>query len=161
MASKTTIVDLEGIAYWARVFEDNRDMIGYKPSPDVKGTFEDCEGAYTMDLYLEPEEATKLKESGSALQGGIDERGFRVRLKRKHRGPFAAASGAPKVVKEDDTEWDFEEDGPIGNGSKVKVRVSVYTTSMTPGTRLEKVKVIEHVPMETGDKVSEVESIPF
>jgi len=153
----TKFIDLEGTAYWARVFEDNRDMTGYKPSPDVEGAYENCGGAYTVDLYLEPDQADKLKDAGSAKKGSIDENGFKVRLIRKHEGPFEAASGPPKVVKDDGTPWDFEDDGPIGNGSKVKVRVSVYPTKMQPGTRLESMKVVEHVPMEKRDE----EDIPF
>lgn len=155
--AKTQFIDLEGTAYWARVFEDNRDMTGYKPSPDVEGPYEACEGAYTVDLYLEPDQADKLKKAGSAKKGSIDENGFKVRLIRKHIGPFKDASGPPKVMKEDGSVWDFEEDGPIGNGSKVKARVSVYPTKMVPGTRLESLKVVEHVPMEQRDE----EDIPF
>jgi hypothetical protein len=37
--------------------------------------------------------------------------------------------------------------------------VVVYTTSMTPGTRLEKVKVLK--PVSIKEKEPEVEGIPF
>jgi hypothetical protein len=68
----------------------------------------------------------------------------RVRFTRKWTEEYGG--GEPTVVKADGTKWDYDEDGPIGNGSTVEVTLSVYDTSRKTivGTRLDKVKVLEH-----------------
>jgi hypothetical protein len=55
--------------------------------------------------------------------------------------------GEPEMYGPDGEPWDIDKDGLIGNGSKVKVYLSVYSTSRKAifGTRLEGVKVIDHV----------------
>jgi hypothetical protein len=45
----------------------------------------------------------------------------------------------------------------IPNGSKVEVEFTVYTTSMTPGTRLESVKVLELAEMPERTEAPKVE----
>lgn len=154
----TRIVTLKGKAKWARVFEQNRDKEGYN------GAYQDFDGACTIDVYLTKEEFQKLKDAKSATKLKLDEdTGERfVKLKRKFKDRYEWASGAPKVTKPDGSVWDFTADGAIGNGSEVEVTVSVYDTSMTPGTRLESVKVIkaEALPPREG-KVLETEGVPF
>ena len=161
--AKTKFVTVKGKAYWARVFEDNRDMTGYKPDPSEPGTFEECDGAYTVDVYLEPKEADKLKKAGSALKGSVDEHGFKVRLKRKHTvkdrhgNVLDWAGGPPVVLKEDGSKWDYDTDGTIGNESEAEFKVSVYPTKFANGTRLEAMKVTNHVPYE----MEELDEMPF
>lgn len=136
MATKKVV--LTGQSMWARVFPDNRDMKGYE------GAYEEFDGAYTIDVLLDKENKMKLKDSGSAKKGRFDDDGkFSVKFVRKHKDRFEWASGAPEVVKADGTAWDFEGDGPISNGSEIIVELSVYDTSYSPGTRLEKVTVVE------------------
>jgi hypothetical protein len=155
MASK--YITLKGKGKWMRLFEDNRDLTGYQ------GSFQETDGACTMDLYITKEEYAKLKEAGSATKLKLDEEtGERfIKLKRPFKGKYEWASGAPKVTKDDGSVWSFEDDGSIGNMSEVEVTVVVYTTSMTPGTRLESVKVTKHVPYVQEDKVLETEGVPF
>ena len=66
-------------------------------------------------------------------------------------------SGSPTVLKSDGTKWDMDIDGLIGNGSIVAVTLSVYDTSRKSivGTRLDRVKVLEHVkpPSDDDDEV--------
>lgn len=140
MASK--FIKLNGTAKWAKVFEDNRDMTGYN------GQYLTCEGAYTIDLVLEPEEFKKLKDAGSQKRDKITDDGLQVKLNRKHKVVSKAgevldwASGAPEVVKGNGQPWNFEVDGEIRNGTPVEVTVVVYPTSFgNHGTRLEKVVV--------------------
>lgn len=151
----TRMVTLKGTGKWMKVFEQNRDKEGYN------GAYQDCDGACVMDLYLTKEEYQKLKDAKSATKLKLDEdTGERfIKLKRKFKDRYEWASGAPKVLKADGTDWDVNTDGLIGNGSEVEVTVSVYDTSMTAGTRLEKVKVLKAEALPA--KVLEVEGVPF
>ena len=139
--AKARTVTVTGKANWAKVFEQNRDMKGYNDS------YVACDGACTIDMYLENEELATLKAAGSMARGSLTDEGVKVKLKRKFKGPFEEASGAPKVFKADGTPWNYDEDGTIGNGSTVEATVSVYDIKSfdTVGTRLESVKVINHV----------------
>jgi hypothetical protein len=124
-----------------------------------QGAYQESDGACTMDLYLTKEEYSKLKDAGSATKLKLDEEtGERfIKLKRLFKGKYDWASGAPKVTKSDGSDWSFEDDGVIPNGSEVEVTVVVYTTSMTPGTRLESVKVNKVAVTEA----PELEGVPF
>ena len=74
-------------------------------------------------------------------------RGTKVKFIRKFNTGKDWDSGAPTVQKSDGSTWDLSSDGTIGNGSTVEVELSVYDTSRPNivGTRLDKVKVIDHV----------------
>lgn len=138
----TRKVKLTGLSYWAKVFEDNRDLTGFEDA------LKDVGGQTCIDVDLDATEIAKLRKSKSMKKGteSPDNDGLtRVRFTRKWEDTYAG--GAPKVVKADGTVWDFDEDGAIGNGSKVEVVLSVYDTSRKSivGTRLEKVKVLELV----------------
>jgi len=47
MATRKVI--LTGISEWAKVFEQNRDKTGCKPTPEAQGTYEATDGACTID----------------------------------------------------------------------------------------------------------------
>ena len=137
----TRKVKLTGYAYWAKVFEDNRDKTGFE------NALVDVGGQTTIDMDLDAESMEKLKKSKSMKRGtpSNDNDGMtRVRFTRKWIEEYGG--GEPTVVKADGTKWDYDEDGPIGNGSTVEVVLSVYDTSRKAivGTRLDKVKVLEH-----------------
>lgn len=132
----TQLIELEGIASWAKVFENNRDM-----NKDYHGEG----GAYTIDVQLEKEELDKLTKSGSRLKPKLKDEGIVVGFKRKHINEVIAEfGGAPKVVGPDKEPLDKH----IGNGSRVKVYVSVYDTKLGKGTRLEGVHVLDLVEYE-------------
>lgn len=138
----TRKVKLQGLGYWAKVFEDNRDLTGFE------GALKDIGGQTTIDVDLDGDNIAKLRKSRSMKRGSDspdNEDLTRVRFTRKWEEKWGG--GAPKVVKADGTAWDYDEDGAIGNGSLVEVVLSVYDTSRKAivGTRLEKVKVLEHV----------------
>ena len=83
------------------------------------------------------------------MKSGTDDelgRGKKVTFVRKFETGRDWDSGVPIVLKEDNTRWDYDVDGPIGNGSLVEVTLAVYDIKKygNTGTRLERVKVIEH-----------------
>lgn len=134
----TQLIELEGIANWAKVFEANRDM-----NTDFHGEG----GAYTVDVQLEKEELDKLTKSGSRLKPKLGDDGVSIRFKRKHIHPggIEELGGPPKVVGPDKEPID----GLIGNGSRVKVYASVYDTKLGKGTRLEGMQVVDLVEYES------------
>jgi hypothetical protein len=137
----TRKVKLTGLGYWAKVFEDNRDKTGFEDA------LVDIGGQTTIDMDLDDANMEKLKKSKSMKRGtpSNDNAAMtRVRFTRKWTEQYGG--GEPSVVKADGTKWDYDEDGPIGNGSTVEVTLAVYDTSRKSivGTRLEKVKVLEH-----------------
>ena len=150
----TRKVVLTGIAEWAKVFEDNRDLKGFE------GAYEEFDGACTIDMILDKENMDRLTASRSMKKGSPDAEGggTRVRFVRKFNTGRDWDSGSPVVVKSDGTKWDMDVDGLIGNGSTVAVTLSVYDTSRKSivGTRLDRVKVLEHVkpPSDDDDEVA-------
>ena len=141
---------LTGIGEWAKVFEDNRDMKGFE------GAWEEFNGACTIDMILDDENMQILRNSKSMKKGTPDPegRGTKVRLIRKFETGRDWDSGAPVVTKSDGSKWNYEEDGTIGNGSTVQVTLSVYDTSRKGivGTRLDRIKVINHVEYQPEDE---------
>ena len=152
----TRRLKLTGIAEWAKVFTQNRDMLGFEEA------YVSCDGACTLDLIMDDKNMALLKASKSMKRGKEDPegRGTMVRLVRKYNTGYAWADGPPQVVKADDSEWDYGTEGGIGNGSLVEVIVSVYDTKMKSivGTRLDKVKVLKHVEYQAPD--DNVQSVP-
>jgi len=144
------LLELEGIASWAKVYEENRDK-----NEDFHGEG----GAYTVDVLLEKEELDKLTKSGSRLKPKIVDEGISIRFKRKHIHPagIEELGGPPKVVGPDKEPIDCL----IGNGSKVKVYVSVYDTKMGKGTRLEGMQVTDLIEYESESGEGGGVKLPF
>ena len=71
----TRKVKLEGIAEWARVFEENREMTGFKPTPQAIGAYEECNGACKIDVIMNDVNYKKLKDSKSQKEGKDDDLG--------------------------------------------------------------------------------------
>jgi hypothetical protein len=144
----TRKVKLKGKAYWARVFAENRDLTGYEDALKESG------GQCTIDIDLDKDGFALLEKSKSMLRGRPSEDNpgtTRVKFKRKWTEPYGG--GAPVVLKADGSAWDWDMDGPIGNGSDVEIILHVYDTTRKSivGTRLEKVKVVNHVKYEKDD----------
>ncbi len=153
----TRKVKLTGLSYWAKVFEDNRDLTGFEDA------LKDIGGQTTIDMDLDDANMEKLKKSKSMKRGkdSPDNDGLtRVRFTRKWTEQYGG--GAPTVVKADGSVWDYDEDGAIGNGSTVEVTLSVYDTSRKAivGTRIEKVKVLEHKEYDPDADDEEEEEAP-
>jgi hypothetical protein len=150
----TRRVKLTGRGYWAKVFEDNRDLTGFEDA------LKDSGGQCTIDVDLDATQMEKLQRSKSMLKGKPTEEVGITRVRFKRKWTDAIGGGAPVVVKADGTTWDYDEDGTIGNGSLVEIVLSVYDTSRKAiiGTRLDKVKVIEHVEYNPDDDDEEEEA---
>jgi hypothetical protein len=134
MATKT--IKVTGIGYWLRVFPDNRDMTGYNDA------YRECDGAYTVAIDLDEKSARELEEAGSRRKRSPKNGTFK--FDRKHKDPrFDWAGGPPKVTKPDGTEWSYEDDGPIWNGSVVEITVDLYETKFGMGSRLRALHVVE------------------
>lgn len=159
-------VTTKGIVEWAKVFEANREMVGYE------GAYEACEGAYTLVQVLSKEEFQKLKKAGT-LKKPITKRmtensEIAIKFERKHivknkEGKvIPQAGGAPKVIGPDGKPWNLEEQGTIGNGSLAEVTNLINTFKGADGkmisrTSLVKVKIIEHVPYVREEAEEEAE----
>jgi len=141
----TRLVKLRGIAYYPKVFENNRDLKGYQDA------LVDVGGQTTIDLDLDDRHMELLKRSGTMSRGNTSPDNpdlTRVKFKRKWQEQYGG--GEPKVVHADDTPWNVTTDKYIGNGSEVEVTISVYDTKRKGivGTRLDQVKVLNLVPYE-------------
>ncbi len=131
MATKRYSV--KGKSMWAKVFDHNKEM------KDFQGNPYDFGGLYKIDVQLDKENKAIYKSSGTAGKGKFDDDGnFTATFKRKEKERFEWAGGKPKVVLADGTDF---EGSIIPNGSDIEVEFTVFTTSMSPGTRLEKVTV--------------------
>ena len=118
---------------------------------------------YGLDLAPNDEGWETFKESGLQLQPTDRNNDKWIRLRRpvsKLIKGEVVEFGAPKVLHPDgETEWNFDTDGLIGNGSTVTCKVVVYDSKKGKGHRLEAVRVDEHIKYEgrTGD----AENSPF
>ena len=146
----TRMITVHGIAEWAKVFEQNRDLTGWKPTEQADGSYEKYNGASTIDMILDDENINKLIQAkcGKEPKPDLEGRGLKVKFDRKFNSGYDWSSGSPSVTKADGSLWDYNVDGPIGNGSMVETTVAVYDLPKygNTGTRLESVKVIDHLP---------------
>jgi len=145
-------ITVTGIAQWAKVFEQNRDLEGYQ------GQWRDTDGRCTIEMILDEDNIARIKAAGCMSSGKDDPegRGRAFKFTRKFDTPNDWDGGAPAVYKPDGTVWDFEADGPIGNGSEVLVELDVYKNKQysTVTTRLERVKVMKHVSYDGASGMS-------
>ena len=136
MATKKYTV--KGKSLWAKVFDSNKEL------KDWQGNPHDFGGLFKIDVILDKENKAIYKSSGTSGKGKFDDDGnFIATFKRKETTMAGGkvlewASGAPQVVNADGSKF---EGSLIPNNSDVEVEFTVYTTSMSPGTRLEKVIV--------------------
>lgn len=116
----------EGQCKWAKLQE-----------PDEKF------GDFRLDLHLDEANLAEYRKAGS--QGRVKDDNY-VTFRRPNKRLTAKGDlmefGKPTVT--DQAGNAFTE--LIGNGSKVRINVSVYDTTKGPGTRLNSVVVLEHVP---------------
>ena len=173
-------IKLRGILEWAKIFEENRDLTGYKPT-ESPGNYEQYDGACTTNIILDEDNAELLRSTGfpRKLKPDPDGRGLIAKLDRKFNTGHSFSSGAPEVFDATTGDrWTFE-DGLIGNGTVADVYLSVYTTQYkTVGSRIEKIEIIDYVepvglgpneyesvssttPNATSRPIEKAEEIPF
>ena len=99
----TRIVKVTGIAEWAKVFEQNRDLTGWKPTQEAEGNYEKYGGACTINMILDDVEVAKLAAAKSPRQPKPDPegRGMIVKFDRKFNTGYDWSGGAPSVTKPD------------------------------------------------------------
>ena len=147
-------ITMTGYAEYARIFNENMDK-----NPDFHPN-----GQFNMNFYPETEadldtffgagvprsfrgqDRLKIPKNGSGY--GI---GKFVKLKRDNVNPFLPEwGGKPEVVHWDGDkkglDWSMTEDGEVGNGSKVRIKLTVYGEGDRVGHRIEKVGIMELVP---------------
>lgn len=136
-------ITVQGTASWAKVFEQNRDLTGYK------NQWVDTDGRCTITVLLDDAQTKKVLESGCMSKGkeNPDGAGRLFTFNRKFKTDNDFNSGTPDVFKLDGSRWDLATDGMIGNGSEVLVELDIYASPKydVVSTRLERVKVLEHV----------------
>lgn len=149
MASKTYYIT--GQASWAKLFPYNMDK---------HEAFHGPGGAYTVDLIVDKEELDAFAATGAQTKPRVTDEGTSIKFKRKHDHPnIPAFGGPPQVVDADKQHWDGT---LIGNGSTIEVAYTVYDTKKGPGSRLEGVRVIEHVELPPMDgEESGAAKLPF
>jgi len=135
----STQIDIKGTLEWAKVFELNRDHNEWN---------EDKGGEYKVTVTTDKKTADALKKAG--CQKKIEEvsGGHKITVVRPHVGSQDWMGGAPIVADKSGKEWNFEEKGFIGNGSKGIVKVEIYPTAVGSGTRLVGLQVLDHVVYE-------------
>ena len=169
---------MEMILEYAKVFPENADM-GDPDGPNAAQAVHAKGGQYIVNAYFTSQEqvdrllAYGLQEVVNGHPRIIDGNaefgiGKYMKLKRDKEDlikVFQDKSGKDVEVNyggpvgvvdlrepENKRFWSFEEDGPLGNGTKAMVQFDVYSRGQ--GIRLVNVGVIEHVPYEptTGGK---------
>lgn len=132
----STQIDIKGTLDWAKVFESNRDHNEWN---------EDKDGEYKVTVTTDKKTADALKKAGCQKKIEEVDGGHRITVVRPHVGLQDWMGGAPVVADKSGKEWNFEEKGFIGNGSKGIVKVEIYPTKVGSGTRLVGLQVLDHV----------------
>jgi hypothetical protein len=157
--SKSKYVEATGEVYYARVFPQNMDDGEYHLA---------TEGSYNcIFIPNDKDELGKLMAAGFPevsnnykmvkefdFAGG--RKGMKLKRPNKHSSGIEDFGGAPKVLNwtegRGSKPWDYDIDGALGNGTKVAVKVSIYSGGKSPSVRLEGVAVVDHVPHEQAEK---------
>lgn len=153
--TKSTVVKMTGYFEYARLFPENMD---------TGEMHEATQGQYNVNFYPESQaEIEKYYAAGApkatmgydTFREGNPDLGIGVftKLKRPNVHPkFTDWKGAPTIFDfrdgESTKQWSFEEDGELGNGTKVMVKVGVYGEGPRAIKTLHSVAVLELVPYE-------------
>lgn len=158
MAAKTIV--MTGYVEYARVFKHNMDA-----NPEFHPT-----GQFNVNFYPESQEdLQKFWDSGvpesfrgnSRLKSPREGDGYGIgqfiRLKRDNENRISDDLGGPPEVVwftegNENKAWDTDTDGELGNGTKVRVKVTVYGSGDRTGHRLEKIGVLDLVPYEKRER---------
>ena len=169
---------MDMVLEYAKIFPENADM-GSPDGPRAAQAIHQKGGQYIVNAYFTDEDQIeKLVADGldltpmnsqRVLQGNAEFGiGKYIKLKRdkedlikvfqdrKGNDVEINYGGAPGVVDLRDPDnkrwWSFEEDGPIGNGSKAMVQFETYKNGA--GVRLVNVgitELVEYTPMNNAD----------
>ena len=157
MATKTKLIAMTGFVTYAKVFNENMD--------DNMDFHEKTEGQFNVNFYPETEDDFKTFFAAGAPETSMghntvklgDESigmGKYIKLKRpnKHPSGIEDFGGAPLVFDFTEGEslkkWSFTDDGELGNGTKVAVKVSIFGEGSRASIRLERMAVLNHVAFD-------------
>lgn len=157
--STAQLVELECEVEWAKVFGFNRDKTG------PNGVWEETEGRTSVVALLTQAQFRHLKSIGVQKQAkDVDDQGrIKVQFTRKWVDKFPNWGGAPRVLNADGSDFNTDEQGLIGNGTRAIVFISVYQAGKLVGTRLEGLQVLDLVeyisdkPAETYSRIPVVD----
>lgn len=150
------LLDIEGTAMYARVFERNRDL----GSP--AGAKYEYPEATTIELVVDQDTLAKVVKVFPDVKPKFRDEGIVIKLRRKWDDPRRPDRAGPPVVKDaDGNEWDDKVN--IGNGSKVRVAAEVYSSKHGTHARLMGVQVLDLVEWDgpEGDDDGETPDLPF
>ena len=152
---KTKYGVFEGTLYYARLFQDNMDNSEYH---------ETTQGQYnTMFVPKDSDEVNRMIAMGfpetvlghqmiKPIDAADGKMGMKLKRPNVHPSGIEDFGGAPSVTKgKTNTPWDYIEDGGLGDGTKALVKISIYGEGSTASVRLEKIGVIEHVPVQESE----------
>ena len=159
MATKTTIIKMTGFVTYAKVFTENMDS-----NMDFH---EKTQGQFNMNFYPETEEDFRTFFAAGAPESSMGHDTIKIgdssiglgkyfKLKRPNVHPAGIDDfgGAPLVFDftggESLKKWSYAEDGELGNGTKVLVKVSIFGEGSRASIRLERIAVLDHVVYEGG-----------
>lgn len=157
-----TIVYMEGTAKYARIFEGQEDVgANLEVGSDQRNKIEAVKGQFIMNLMMSKEDKKKAIADGIPDKGMVGQywkedqdgnifykcvrKNFNPKFTDKETGEPGVLMGPPMVVKMVDdavVPWDHEDDGSIGDGSAVVVKMNVWDGKIS---ELLAVKVVEHV----------------
>ena len=167
---------MEMVLEYARVFPENADMGDADSKLKLQRDIANKGGQYVVNLYFTDEaQIQKLLEEGMdpkpmgnerVLNGNEYGIGKFIKAKRDVQDKMYTFTqkngtevevnygGAPGVVDltkgaENKRWWSFNEDGPLGNGTRALVQFETY--SHGAGVRIVNVGVLEHVPYEANE----------
>lgn len=167
---------MEMVLEYAKVFPENADMGDAESKVKLLRDIANKGGQYAVNLYFTSEEQINQlladgmdpKPMGNerVLNGNAFGIGKYIKAKRdvqdklytftQKNGSTVEVNygGAPGVVDltqgaENKRWWSYEEDGPLGNGTKALVQFETYSNGA--GVRIVNIGVTEHVPYEQSD----------
>jgi len=153
---------------WTKLREEDRDMgSNLMEGSDQRNNIEAKQGLYIVNCVIDGATKDQMVSDGIPNKGlqaqlfKVSKEGkdfykatrahFNPKFFDKETGEQGVVMGAPKVIKKVDGEyinWDWEEDGLIGNGSKAIVKFDVWDGKITT---MEKVLVTEHLKYEANN----------
>lgn len=134
---KSKVLYLSGKGSWFKLVEPD----------EYRGTKN-----WKFDFYPDDKSWAAIKAQGIQKKVKENEDGKFISLARPVAKKWKLKDGEspefdpPRILGPDDQPWDTSV--IIGNGSAVTIKIEVYQTSMGPGTRLDVVRVDDHVPYE-------------
>lgn len=170
MAKRSKTLVIEGNIYWPKVFEHNREMTDHEgklitPKFMTECDDEDLCGRYTVDIHIDRETLKAVKDAGCRQSPKKDSEGFPKEFEDGYKLQFTRWHHSqndkmdfltgPPVVK---FAPGIEPDEYIGNGSKARLTLNIYTGKNSAGkeyttTTLMRVDVLDLIKFERDDGV--------